>query len=310
MIHGVINVYKEQGYTSHDVVAKLRGILHQKRIGHTGTLDPAAEGVLPVCLGNATRLVERLTDKTKEYLSTMRLGIVTDTDDLTGTVLSEHRGDLPSEAEIESACRSFIGTYAQLPPMYSAIKQDGKKLYEIARARQTVERKTREVTVSELQILTPDDVPETDPASGSVRDVRFRAVVSKGTYIRALCRDIGEKLGCGASMAALVRTRSGEFLAETALKLDRIEALAGTEEFSEAVLPVEHFYEEYPAFTVRAENRKQIDNGNPLKYECFLPGADPAALYARIYDDENRFRALYRYDKERDLWMPETVFPV
>ncbi|MCR5129021.1 MAG: tRNA pseudouridine(55) synthase TruB, partial [Lachnospiraceae bacterium] len=205
MISGVINIYKEEGYTSFDVVARLRGILKQKKIGHTGTLDPAATGVLPVCLGMGTRLVEHLTDKTKEYVCRMRLGMTTDTEDMTGTVITQREVNC-TEEEVRTVCESFVKTYAQIPPMYSAIRQDGKHLYELARAGVEVERKGREVTILALEIQKIE-----------LPVVTMRVECSKGTYIRSLCRDIGETLGCGASMERLERTRSGEFTKDTAL---------------------------------------------------------------------------------------------
>lgn len=342
MIHGVINVYKEKGYTSHDVVAKLRGILRQKRIGHTGTLDPDAEGVLPVCLGNGTKLVERLTDKTKEYVCRMRLGIVTDTDDLSGRVIRSFGTDcadvrhdkatesigesardkkgFPTAEAVRAACLSFTGTYAQIPPMYSAIRQGGKKLYELARAGQSVERKAREVTIRELTILDIED------ADGHPSEVCFRVTVSKGTYIRALCRDIGEKLGCGATMADLIRTRSGEFTKDESHTLREIEEIAeacrctdpvgmdepktgiragtkkdpgmpdGTKKIDRAgftdeslkglVIPVEHFYEIYPAYRVRPEAGKLLDNGNPLGRESLDAVAKESVRDERTGDAE------------------------
>ena len=195
MIDGIINVYKEKGYTSFDVVAKLRGILKQKKIGHTGTLDPMAEGVLIVCLGKATKLVDILITSSKEYKASMQLGIKTDTEDVTGEILKE--SDLwksLSNDEIIEAVNSFVGKYSQLPPMYSAIKKDGKKLYEYARAGIEVERQKREV-----EIIFIDNI------SIELPYVNFDVKCSKGTYIRSLCRDIGDKLGCGASLSGLIR---------------------------------------------------------------------------------------------------------
>ena len=213
MINGFINVYKEPGYTSHDVVAKLRGIVHQKKIGHTGTLDPAAEGVLPVCLGKATRAADFLTDETKTYETVMLLGLDTDTQDTTGDVLRQAEV-MCSEEEVFAAIRSFEGDQMQVPPMYSARKINGKKLYQYARAGIEVERKTRRVEISDIEILKVN-----------APHVRFRVSCTKGTYIRTLCRDIGERLGCGACMESLTRTRVGDFTADTALRIAEIETL-------------------------------------------------------------------------------------
>jgi len=213
MYNGILNVYKEAGFTSHDVVAKLRGILGQKKIGHTGTLDPNAVGVLPICLGSATKLSMALTDKDKEYIAVLKLGITTDTQDLTGTVLSERAVTVNEEA-VKAAIFSFMGSYSQVPPMYSAVKVKGKRLYELARKGKEIDRPPRLVEIKELEILALE-LPE----------VKFRLVCSKGTYVRTLCFDVGEKLGCGGAMASLERTRSGEFLACHALTLSQIEKL-------------------------------------------------------------------------------------
>ena len=194
---GIINVYKEAGFTSHDVVAKLRGICRQKKIGHTGTLDPQATGVLPVCLGNATRACEMLTDRTKEYVAELLLGQITDTQDITGTVLEE-REVAVSEAQVREVIAGFVGGYDQIPPMYSALKVNGKKLYELARAGKEVERQARHVDLPAIEILEI-----------KFPVVKFRVECSKGTYIRSLCADIGEKLCCGGTMQSLVRTRVG-----------------------------------------------------------------------------------------------------
>ena len=215
MINGVLNVNKEKGYTSHDVVAKLRGITHQKKIGHTGTLDPAATGVLPVCLGKATKLCDMLTDKDKVYEAVLLLGISTDTQDISGTVLKEQETADLDESQVEEAILSFRGSYDQIPPMYSALKVNGKKLYELAREGKTVERKPRRVTISEIEILSME-LPR----------ARIRVECSKGTYIRTLCHDIGEKLGCGGCMEKLIRTRVDRFTIGDSLRLSEVEALA------------------------------------------------------------------------------------
>ena len=223
--NGILNVYKEAGFTSHDVVAKLRGILKQKKIGHTGTLDPGAVGVLPICLGKATKLSMVLTDKDKEYVAVLRLGITTDTQDMTGTVLGENPVTV-SEEKVREVILSFLGSYPQIPPMYSAIKINGKKLYELARVGKEVERPPRMVDIKELEILRIN-LPE----------VEFRVVCSKGTYVRTLCHDIGEKLGCGGTMSALERTRSGEFTVADALTLSQIEELIREGKIEDKIFP-------------------------------------------------------------------------
>ena len=216
MINGIVNVYKEKGFTSFDVVAKMRGIFKQKKIGHTGTLDPDAEGVLPVCLGRATKVCDLLTDKDKEYETVLLLGVVTDTQDLTGEVL-ERKEVNASEKEVKSAILSFVGEYMQVPPMYSALKVNGQKLCDLARKGVTVERKARPVTIHGIEILSVD-LPE----------VRMRVHCSKGTYIRALARDLGEALGSGAHLDGLRRTRTGGFRVEDALTVNQAVDLFNT----------------------------------------------------------------------------------
>lgn len=298
MISGVINIYKEEGYTSFDVVAKLRGILKQKKIGHTGTLDPAATGVLPVCLGMGTRLVEHLTDKTKEYICEMRLGVTTDTEDMTGSVITRREVNC-SEEEVRRVCAGFVKTYEQIPPMYSAIRQDGKHLYELARAGVEVERKGRSVTILALEVQRIE-----------LPIVVMRVECSKGTYIRSLCRDIGEALGCGASMEKLERSRSGNFTKETALTLAQVEDMVRAGTIAEHILPIEYFYEDCRALHVRSEEKKRIDNGNPLTERCFREtGICPQdGERFRIYNTEMAFCAVYRYSTERESFRPENMF--
>ena len=196
MVNGILNVYKEKGYTSHDVVAKLRGIVGQKKIGHTGTLDPDAEGVLPVCLGRATKVCDMLTEKDKTYEAVLLLGKETDTQDISGTVLRVGETEGLTQEQVKDCVMSFVGEYDQIPPMYSALKVNGKKLYELAREGKTIERKSRKVEIKEIRILEM-----------ALPRVRMEVSCSKGTYIRTLCHDIGEKLGCFGCMESLLRTR-------------------------------------------------------------------------------------------------------
>ena len=264
MINGILNVYKEAGFTSHDVVAKLRGICRQKKIGHTGTLDPEAVGVLPVCLGSGTKLCDMLTDKSKEYEAVLLLGQVTDTQDVTGTVLEEHEVTVDEEQAVE-AIRSFVGAYEQIPPMYSALKVNGKRLYELARAGKEVERKGRPVEIHSIEIL-----------SVSLPEITFRVACSKGTYIRTLCHDIGQKLGCGGTMKSLKRTRVGIFTIDGALKLSQLEELAAQGLLEEKVIPVEAMFTELPALTVKDAFARLIENGN-----AFYPGQAKASFTVR-----------------------------
>ena len=231
MIHGIINVYKEKGFTSHDVVAKLRGIVGQKKIGHTGTLDPDATGVLPVCLGKATKLCDLLTDKNKTYEAVLLLGKTTDTQDITGEVLEEKSTEALTEEKVREAIEGFIGDYEQIPPMYSALKVNGKKLYELAREGKVIERKARLVKILDIQILEID-LPK----------VRMEVSCSKGTYIRTLCHDIGEKLGCGGCMESLIRTRVSTFRIEDAKTLDEIETLKQEGKLAELLVPIDAMF--------------------------------------------------------------------
>ena len=270
MKNGVLNVYKEAGFTSHDVVAKLRGICGQKKIGHTGTLDPDAVGVLPVCLGNATKLCDLLAGETKEYEAVLLLGKVTDTQDLSGTVLEEHEVTA-DEKEAEAAALSYIGNYEQIPPMYSALKVNGKKLYELARAGKEVERQARPVQIFSIRILKTE-LPE----------ITFRVECSKGTYIRTLCHDIGQKLGCGGAMKSLKRTRVGRFPIEEARTLGELERLAKEGRLEEALIPVEELFFHCPRITVKPEFERLVRNGNELHpdqvvVEQMFPGSDASA---------------------------------
>ena len=289
MFNGVINVYKEPKFTSFDVVAKLRGIAKQKKIGHTGTLDPDAVGVLPVCLGRATKLCELLTDETKEYKAVLLLGKVTDTQDTSGTVLEEHPVNVTVE-ELRRVVESFQGEQMQIPPMYSALKVNGKKLYELAREGKTVERKARPVTFFELEI-------------GEIRfpEVEIRVVCSKGTYIRTLCNDIGEKLGCGGCMAHLTRSRVGVFGLEEARTLAELQQLADEGRLEEAVLPVDRIFSDLPAYYTTEESDSLAHNGNTLRTSN-LQQADQRRWNQgeslRVYDSKGAFIGIYSREKD------------
>ena len=298
MYHGIINVYKEAGYTSHDVVARLRGICGQKKIGHTGTLDPNAVGVLPVCLGNGTRLCDMLTDRRKEYVATLRLGMMTDTQDISGKILEE-REVLVSPPEVRKVILSFLGDSMQIPPMYSALKVNGKKLYELAREGKEVERAARPITVYGIEVLQ-EEHPE----------YVFKVECSKGTYIRTLCHDIGEQLGCGAVMTKLIRSRVGEFEIEKAHTLDELQSLADQGILSRAIVPVEMMFEDYPALVVKESSHKVIQNGNQLKKEDFLENTEEIAdgKEIRVYSHQNIFFGIYRYEKRRKLFSPVKMF--
>lgn len=297
MYNGVINIYKEKGYTSHDVVAKLRGILKMKKIGHTGTLDPDAEGVLPVCLGSATRLCEMLTDKEKSYETVLLLGKETDTQDISGKVLSEHRVFV-SEDEVRSVIEGFVGFYEQIPPMYSALKVDGRKLYELAREGKVVERKARLVEIYGIDILEI-----------ALPRVRMRVQCSKGTYIRTLCHDIGEKLSCKGCMETLVRTRVSCFRIEEAITLSDVEQMVREGRIEEYILAVDAILGEYPACTVKKEFSRFLYNGNSFLPENLENETEvPREGMVRVYDWSGKFAAVYEYRKERGVFCPVKMF--
>ncbi|MGN0376257.1 MAG: tRNA pseudouridine(55) synthase TruB [Suilimivivens sp.] len=298
MYHGMINVYKEKGFTSHDVVAKLRGICKQKKIGHTGTLDPEAVGVLPVCLGCATRLCDMLTDKDKEYIAVLRLGITTDTQDITGKVIEE-REVLVSTEEVREVISSFQGDQLQVPPMYSALKVNGKKLYELAREGKEVERQARPVTIHKIEILE-ENLPE----------FTIKVNCSKGTYIRTLCHDIGQKLSCGGTMVSLKRTRVGSFAIEEAYTLSQLQNLSDAGRLAEILVPVEKVFEHLPGITVKENAMNALLNGNQLKEDEILDlsGEAVSAEEVRVYSYDGRFFGIYGYRRDRKLFCPVKMF--
>lgn len=296
MINGIVNVYKEKEFTSFDVVAKMRGIFQQKKIGHTGTLDPDAEGVLPVCLGRATKVCDLLTDKDKEYEAVLLLGVVTDTQDLSGEVLEE-KTVTATEDEVRTAILSFVGDYMQVPPMYSALKVNGQKLCDLARKGVTVERKARPVTIHAIEILSVD-LPE----------VRMRVHCSKGTYIRTLCQDIGEKLGCGGCMKSLLRTRVAAFAIEDALKLDELEAClkSGDKSF---IHSVDSVFMQYEKASVLETADKLVRNGNRIPEELICDMQDCYKKECiRLYGWEGTFIGLYAYKPETNDFKPIKLF--
>lgn len=291
MINGVINVYKEKGYTSHDVVAKLRGILHQKKIGHTGTLDPEAEGVLPVCLGRGTKLCAMLTDKRKTYEAVLYLGRETDTQDMTGTCIREYPVEVTPE-EVRSCILSFLGEQMQIPPMYSALKVQGKKLYELAREGIEVERQPRKVVFYQIDVLSMD-LPR----------VSFRVTCSKGTYIRTLCHDIGSRLGCGGCMESLKRTQVDRFAVRDSRTLAQLESLAREGRISEAVVSVEEMFSQCPAVRKAEAFDKMLKNGNPVPAQGeILEGK------VRMYNSTGVFIGIYEFRREKNMYCPAAIF--
>lgn len=297
MTDGILIVYKEQGFTSFDVVAALRRIFGQKKIGHGGTLDPMAEGVLPVFLGNATRLCDIQEDTDKTYEAGILLGQKTDTDDIWGTVLETAPVQV-SEEEVLRTVASFRGEILQVPPMYSAKKIGGKKLYELARAGVTVERKSVPVTVRDINV-TDMMLPE----------LKLRITCSKGTYIRALARDIGEKLGTFGVMSSLIRTAHGRFSVTEAHTLQEIRSAAEKGRHDLLVLPTDRMFSAYPAFRTDQEADRFLLNGNRIPVSLTDIAGEPenGALY-RVYLSDGRFTALYRYAADARAFAAEKMF--
>lgn len=277
----------------------MRGILGQRKIGHTGTLDPDATGVLPVVVGNATKLVDMLTDKKKEYIAEFKLGVRTDTLDISGNVL-ETKDVTCSEDEIRAAVMSYAGDIMQVPPMYSALKVNGQKLCDLARQGKEVERKPRPVTIHEIEILSIDMADGRPVGAGPV--IKIRVLCSKGTYIRTLCDDIGSKLGCGAVMISLIRTMSGAYTQDTAHTLTELQALKDEGRLDEVVIPVDSVFAEYPKYEAKGEILRLIRNGNQVQ----LTGMSAEKI--RVYDNDE-FIALYELkDKKKQIYKVQTMF--
>ena len=286
---GIFNIYKEKGFTSHDVVAIVRRTIHMKKVGHTGTLDPDAEGVLPVCVGKATKLSDVIMDGRKSYRAMLRLGITTTTEDASGEVLETKEVDF-NEDRIREVVASFIGKLEQVPPMYSAVKVNGKKLYELAREGKEIERKSRTIEVYDIRIcqFLPPDRVEID------------VDCSKGTYIRTLCSDIGKALGCGGHMEELLRTRTGAFSLENAIKLDELKALAEQEKVEEALLTMEEALKDFPVVKVSEKSTKFLYNGGKIQERFFTekPASYKKGDIVVAYDHENNLVGLYEIIKD------------
>ncbi|MCR5432678.1 MAG: tRNA pseudouridine(55) synthase TruB [Lachnospiraceae bacterium] len=375
-MEGIINIYKEQGYTSHDVIARMRGISGQRRAGHTGTLDPDAEGVLPVCLGTATRVVEMLTDSDKAYEALVLLGIATDTEDISGEILSygqERLGEI-SGRDILEAVESFKGEYMQVPPVYSAIKQGGKKLCELAREGKVRAPEARNVTIKDIEIMSeiadgklgsetvfemndnaycgknegdgrasgtdsicviglkkgsymdrfgvntgseedrfkrnsdPEWAKDEAVLSLPVKRFVIRVECSKGTYIRSLCRDIGEKLGTCATMEKLIRTRVGNFGIENSLTLAQAQELAGKGELEKALIATDECFKDLPAFHTKEKFDQVLENGNIMFFRHFKEYIKEPVSPVRVYTSKGKFLAVYEYEERRKLYKPLKMF--
>ena len=311
--NGLLNVYKEPGFTSNDVVAKLRGILHQRKIGHTGTLDPDAVGVLVVCLGNGTRLCDMLTEHTKEYIAVCRLGVTTDTPDMSGTVLQEQQVNVTNE-QLHAAVMAFVGDYDQIPPMYSAIKIGGRKLYDLAREGKEIERQPRRIHIDAVAVLDTSLLQSEHIFTMEVK-------CSKGTYIRTLCHDIGQRLGCGAAMQHLTRTAVGSFHLEDAITLGQIEQLRDAGMLQDRIQSSEQLFRDLDAVRIDDAWRVQIENGNSFKPEQILSESpeqeqditDPDKMYedgerVRVYGQDGTFFGIYRFNAKTISFQVEKFF--
>ena len=278
MPNGIVIIDKPQGWTSMDVCAKLRGILHEKRVGHAGTLDPMATGVLPVFVGQATKAVSFAEGGQKVYEAVLQLGLVTDTQDTTGETLEE-RAVTVTEDEVRAALGRFLGEIEQIPPMYSAIKINGQKLYELARRGQEVERKPRSITIHELELL-----------EGADADYLLRVRCSKGTYVRTLCHDLGRALGCGGCMSSLRRTRAGSFTLSQAVTMQQVLNFAAEQAPQALLMPVDAVFSMHPPLIVTMGQAAKLKNGAQIKDWQFRPGT------YRVYAEDGEFLLLGRVE--------------
>ena len=278
MANGILVIDKSAGWTSQDVAAKLRGVFHERRVGHGGTLDPMATGVLPVFIGRATRAAEFLESAEKEYVAGLRLGVVTDTQDTSGTVL-ETNSVCVTRAQLEAALRQFLGPIEQTPPMYSAIKINGQKLYELARRGQEVARRPRSITIHALELL-----------EGEGADWTIRVRCSKGTYVRTLCHDLGRTLSCGGCMSSLRRTRAGSFTLAQAVTMQQVLDFAAGQDPQQLLMPVDAVFAAHPPLIVTLGQAAKLKNGAQVKDWQFQPGT------YRVYAEDGEFLLLGRVE--------------
>ena len=278
MANGILVIDKSAGWTSQDVAAKLRGVFHERRVGHGGTLDPMATGVLPIFIGRATRAAEFAESAEKEYIAGLRLGLVTNTQDTTGEALEEHPVSVTRE-EVQTALQRFLGPIEQIPPMYSAIKINGQKLYELARKGKEVARKPRSITIHELELL-----------EGGGAEYLLRVRCSKGTYVRTLCHDLGAALGCGGCMSSLRRTRAGSFTLEQALTMQQVLEFAEAHDPQQLLMPADALFAESLPLIVTMGQAAKLKNGAQIKDWQFAPGT------YRVYAEDGEFLLLGRVE--------------
>ena len=352
-MNGIINIYKERGYTSHDVVARLRGITGIRRAGHTGTLDPDAEGVLPVCIGTATKVCDILTDTSKSYEAVMVLGLATDSQDMTGTIVyraDQEKLDALRDEDIYNAIVSFKGDYAQLPPMFSAVRKDGQRLYALARSGQEIEREARDVVIESIEAVSgvirghlgdavdydsfsedsalrkfrdfgvmheqgrfarysSEKAPEgQDRGNPRVIRIAFKVSCSKGTYIRTLCNDIGEKLGVGGCLERLLRTRAGVFDVHDAMTLVQAEEYMKAGALEEHLTGVDSLFDELVRFDVKEKYDELLINGNQLYFRHFKQYITTPPAKVRAYTSKGEFLGIYEYVEGRNKYTPAKVF--
>jgi tRNA pseudouridine55 synthase len=290
VVDGILNISKETGMTSHDVVGRVRKLLKQKRVGHTGTLDPAASGVLPICVGQGTRVAEYLSESGKAYQADITLGIVTDTYDAEGEVVRRAPVSL-GLPDIEAVLPSFLGLQMQVPPRYSAIKIQGQPAYKRTRAGEELVLEPRPVTIDTITIL-----------DWQAPRLTLAIECGKGTYIRSLAYDLGEQLGCGAYLSALVRTRSGPFALEQSSTLAQLTEAIERDDLAHLLFPPDYALQQYPALHLDEATSARVLHGN-----AFHAASYPEAL-ARVYDAQGRFLAIAAWNADEQVWQPAKVF--
>lgn len=300
-LEGVLPVCKPVDFTSHDVVAKVRRMTGVRRIGHTGTLDPKVTGVLPLCIGRATRMVEYIQDLPKEYEAELTIGYATDTEDATGSVIERVQKVELTEEEVISAILSFQGVIEQVPPMYSAVKVDGRRLYELAREGKDVERKARRVEIYRIELLGME-------RSGEYPVIRFRCLCSKGTYIRTLCADIGRKLGYPAVMSNLIRTSSGSITLDRCLTLERIAELSEKGELAEYLIPADQAVSHLPSFVLPGKEALQALQGRTVAATMASNANESGTGIHRLYSEEGQFLGLFQWNEAGSVFTPVKVF--
>lgn len=297
MINGILNIHKAPGMTSHDVVAHIRKLLHQKRVGHTGTLDPMATGVLPICVGQATRVAEYLSESGKAYQAEITFGVVTDTYDTEGTIIRTGNTDTLTLERIENLLPRFLGPQLQVPPLYSAIKIQGQPAYKHARAGEALTLEPRAVEITQLQIVNWQHPKLT-----------LNVECSKGTYIRSLAYDLGEALECGAHLTALIRTRSGPFTIEQSQTLEQLTEAVQQGQIATYLFPADCALQNYPALHLDEETTQRVLHGNAFHYELDTGTSQPQySTLARLYDPSGRFLAIAVWNADHAQWQPKKV---